>query len=293
MNIKDREYAVAVCKTTEHDRFNRQNKYHVIKNNFFSWAADPFPIEYNGELYIFAEIFLYSKAKGTIGYCKLTEGGFTKWKKVIEEPYHLSFPNLFWDNNMLYMCPESHEDNTLYLYRCVSFPDKWVKDKVVAQGDFNDTIFYFQKDGKYIVTYSLDRRLHILKENNGMLEDRDVSDYVSDIDAARPAGKIFSAGGMDIIPVQIGKPLYGSGLAFKEFNLNWPEYSEHELYRMTAKDIKIDKKRQYIGLHTFNFSENYTVIDLVWEEVLVQRLLYRFFRKIKKSINKVRLKNHE
>lgn len=286
MNIKDREYAVAVCKTTEQDRLSRKNEYHVIKNNFLSWAADPFPIEYNGELYIFAEIFLYLKAKGTIGYCKLTEDGFSKWKTVIEEPYHLSFPNLFWEGNVLYMCPESHQNHSLYLYKCVRFPDMWEKDKVLAYGDFNDTVFFSWRDDRYSLTYSLDHKLHMRKEVNGTWEDRDISDQVSDTDAIRPAGKIFTRDGKHIIPVQIGTPAYGSGIIFKEFDISWPDYWERELLRMMPENTITDRKRNYIGLHTFNFSENYTVIDLIWEEVLLQRLFFRILRKLKKLVKR-------
>lgn len=283
MRLKDREYAVAFKKTVAGNRINKETEFHVIKNNFLSWTADPFPIEIDGQLYIFAEIYLYTKNKGTIGYSRLTEKGFTNWKVVIEEPYHLSFPNLFWKNGVLYICPESHQNNSLYLYRCESFPDCWVKDKEIAKGDFNDTIYYEQNEEKYLMTYALDNSFHIYKVYGNELVENDVSKYIRDINTSRPAGKVLTDNSNhDELVTQIGKPAYGSGLVFKKFELNWPEYCEWEEFRLTAIDLKLDKKRDYIGLHTFNVSQNYTVIDLIWEEVLLQRIFFRVTRKLKK-----------
>ena len=34
----------------------RKEKFQAVLNNSSCWAADPFPIEVNGELYIFAEV---------------------------------------------------------------------------------------------------------------------------------------------------------------------------------------------------------------------------------------------
>lgn len=293
MRLLDREYAVAYKKTLPGDRLEKESQFYLIKNNFLSWTADPFPIEVNGEFYIFAEIYLYTKAKGTIGYCKLTDKGFTKWKVVIEESYHLSFPNLFWKDRVLYMCPETHQNNTLHLYRCINFPDQWAKDKEIAIGDYNDTIYYEKDNQKYLMTYALDDSFHIYKMENNQLIDNDVSSFVSDINTSRPAGKILiNSDGTENIVTQIGKPAYGSGLVFKEFILSWPNYEERELFRLKANDLKFDMHKNYIGLHTFNVSENYTVVDLIWEEVLWQRIFFRFTRKVRKWF-KGRIKNND
>lgn len=282
MRLLDREYAVAYKKTLRGDRIEKEKDFMVIKNNFLSWTADPFPIEVNGELYIFAEIYLYTKAKGTIGYSKLTDSGFTKWKVVIEESYHLSFPNLFWQEGTLYMCPESHQDNTLHLYRCEKFPDKWVKDREIAKGDFNDTIYYETGENSFLMTYSLDDSFHIYKIDGSTLIDNDVTGSVTDINTSRPAGKIlWNEDGTGTLVTQIGKPAYGSGLVFKEFTLRWPSYEEKELFRLAAKDLRFDQKRDYIGLHTFNVSDNYTVVDVIWEDILWQRIFFRVIRKLK------------
>lgn len=74
---------------------DRGTPFIILKNSFRYWAADPFIFNYNGELYIFAELYDYITRKGVIGYCKWNGVRFGRWKKVIEEDYHLSYPYIF------------------------------------------------------------------------------------------------------------------------------------------------------------------------------------------------------
>jgi hypothetical protein len=92
--------------------------------------ADPFPVEYKGKTYIFIEQQI-GHDNGTLGFIELypdlTHSNFVP---ILEKSYHLSFPNVFCpeqdDQTLWYMIPETHENNTIDLYRAVSFPDKWV-----------------------------------------------------------------------------------------------------------------------------------------------------------------------
>ncbi len=107
MNIKNRSYIVAVGEKKSNRKDINKLKFRTIKNGWNYWVADPFPVEVEGKLYIFGEMYEWTTLKGSICYTELTENGFTKWKKIIEEPYHLSFPNIFKIKNEFYMCPES------------------------------------------------------------------------------------------------------------------------------------------------------------------------------------------
>lgn len=289
-----REYAVAITKRNGKDFDIKNKKFQVIKNGFNYWVADPFPVEFEGVLYIFGEIFKYSSLKGTIGYTKLVNGQFTPWKIVIDEPYHLSFPNIFLNNNIFYMCPEANESGELYLYKCINFPEKWVKDRILAQNTrYSDTIFYKQKESVYGFTCIWKSiKNHIFKYfkiENGKIEISNGKIDTLDYYLTRPAGKIFydSINKKDIMVSQICQPLYGSGLIFKEFSINWPDYYEKELYRIYPKDIIKNVKHNYVGIHTFNMTENYIVVDLVWNRLNIIEKYYRALRKIKKFIKVV------
>ena len=63
----------------------KMSKYELIPNPNWAWAADPFLVEYKGELYIFAELFLYkSERNGVIGYCKYKNGTFGEWTVTMD-----------------------------------------------------------------------------------------------------------------------------------------------------------------------------------------------------------------
>lgn len=79
---------------------------------------------------------------------------------------------------------------------------------------------------------------------------------------------------------QICKPLYGTGLIFKEVTVEWPQYSEKEIYRVYPSDIHCDVQRKYVGAHTFNLTENYMVIDLVWDRFSPVEKFYRLKKRL-------------
>lgn len=285
MQLISREYTVAVAKKT--DTNIKKLKFKRVPNSNEFWVADPFPIEVNGQLYIFGEVFEYRKDKGVIGYTKLENDSFSPWKIIIEENYHMSFPNIFCENGTLYMCPEACASNQLYLYRCIEFPNKWVKDRVLINDvNYSDTIFY-EKNGSHFAFTSLwnnidDHKFRVIKFDEGGSIVSDGNIETLEYYLTRPAGKIYKdkATGKEIMVSQICKPLYGSGLIFKEFSLDWPDYTEHELFRIYPNEIQCDLKKNYVGIHTFNTTDNYVVIDLIWNRFSLsekwQHLLKRF-----------------
>lgn len=284
MQLISREYAVAVARRTDNDI--RKLEFHQIKNGKQFWVADPFPVEVNGELYIFGEIFEYVKDKGAIGYTKLENGSFIPWKIIIEEEYHMSFPYLFYENDILYMCPEASQSNKLYLYRCIEFPDKWVKDRVlIEKGNFSDTIFYDRDGVKYGFTCiwdSIDKhelKLFKMQEDGCAFSDGKID--LLDFYLTRPAGKIFTDNEKNIMVSQICKPLYGSGLIFKGFTLNWPDYSEKELFRVFPYEINCDGNKNYVGMHTYNMTDHYVVIDLIWNRFSLSEKICHLIKKMK------------
>lgn len=287
-NFFNREYCVAVCRTDEINCDLSNKEFKIIKNGVKYWAADPFPIEIDGVLYIFAELFEYSKVKGAIGYTKWTDKGFTEWKKIIEEPYHLSFPNIFYRGDNLFMCPEAHESGVVYLYRCVNFPDKWVKDQALFKsGEAVDTIFIEENNEIYGITCiweGLKRHgLQIFKIEKERIEFSDAKLKLLPYYLSRPAGKVFYDQSVNkkFVVSQVCKPIYGAGLVFKEYLIKWPLYSEKEYRRILPGDIKCNSKRRYNGIHTFNVTEHYIVIDLAWSRINIYEKVCRAVKKLK------------
>jgi hypothetical protein len=97
--------------------------------------ADPFVWSTPDAHYIFVEELLFAEGKGHIAVLELSrEGALRNARTVLARPYHLSYPLVFEWAGVLYMLPESGQNKTVELYRCVEFPDHWVHDRVLLSG---------------------------------------------------------------------------------------------------------------------------------------------------------------
>lgn len=289
--LKNRSYAVGYAHYDNNLGYDPRNyKFTMIPNGLNYWVADPFPIEVNGELYIFGEMYEYSSLKGSICYSKKTENGFGKWVKIIEEPYHLSFPYIFQRNGCYYICPEARQSKQLYLYRCLSFPDVWERERTICEDfDYVDTVFV--NANKDII--GLTCKWKNLNEHSLKMfmfnEDKDKIEFSMDklntleFYFTRPAGKVFNTSDNKMILVsQICKPLYGSGLIFKRIQVDFPKYSEMELFKVYPNEISSNIHRRIDGIHTYNYSPNYIVIDLLWSRFNICEKAYRIKHKFRK-----------
>jgi hypothetical protein len=98
----------------------------VIRNPRGRFLADPFVARREAQTAIFVEDYHYSSRKGVISAVRvLPDGAYEIIPGVLEEDFHLSFPYLFEYAGELYMVPESHESQSIRLYKCMRFPDKW------------------------------------------------------------------------------------------------------------------------------------------------------------------------
>ncbi|NOU36486.1 MAG: hypothetical protein HOO88_06925 [Kiritimatiellaceae bacterium] len=102
-------------------------------------VADPFAVQENGQWYLFFEIDSVSTHQGEIGLATSTDT--TNWvyrQIVLDEPFHLSYPQVFKWNGTYYMIPESHKANSIRLYRADPFPTRWTHVADLIQGDYQD-----------------------------------------------------------------------------------------------------------------------------------------------------------
>lgn len=263
--------------------------FHLIKNNRECWAADPFVFEYNNEVYIFAELWYYKKDKGIIGYCKLDNNKITKWTPIIEEDFHLSFPNIHRYKDDIYICPESNQSNQLYLYKAIDFPNKWQKDKILINNiKCCDTAFYNFKNGMFGFSYDLKEnsdKLFIFKLKGDKINFIDYKPVLKDKDGVRNGGKIFCKNNRIIRVGQLGKNYYGEGLAFFEIvKCDKNAYKEKLIKKIKINDINYENSLgiKPFGIHTYNCSNNYEVIDLK----IIFWNFYNLYIKIIKFIKK-------
>lgn len=242
-------------------------KFKLVPSPHYGWVADPFLVKYDGDIYLFAEIFLYkSERNGVIGFTKFKGDNFGEWTVTMDKHWHLSYPNVFVENGKLYMCPESYQSEEVSVYELIVFPDKWKKVKTYASNvEYCDSTF-LKKDGKiFMFTFerqgsgSIGRGLLCTIEKDKV---KDIIEISNSSEGARPAGNVLFENNKYIRVAQNCVPTYGAGLIFYEIESLWPKYSEHEVKRLSVKDVQPEWENLYCGVHTYNKLDEMVVIDL-------------------------------
>lgn len=268
--------------------FNRWQVAYRLKNDAFftllpnpkwGWAADPFPIIYQDSLYIFAEIYLYkSERNGVIAYNKFENGRFTGWVVSMDRHWHISYPNVFVQNDRLYMCPETYQNDEIAIYELIGFPDQWKKIKVLKSNlRCVDTTFCEYQGKTYMFTFQVEKgvkgKLCLYQINQGKATFIDV--ISEDIGSARPGGRIIYHDGKLFRVSQNGLREYGGGLVFSEIDSMSPVYKEHEIRRVSAEDICGNWRQKFVGIHTYNKIEAIETIDLKYHKISLLEFLAR------------------
>jgi hypothetical protein len=231
--------------------------------------ADPFVIRKNEKVFIFVEEFIYRLNKGHIALLELDKtGNLLQAKKIIEKPYHMSYPFIFEHQNNYYMIPETYMNKTIALYKCEKFPENWslvmnLMENIKAM----DSTILFYNDKWWLFT--------AINESSNFPDYMELFLYysddifstdwkphpdnpiVSDIRNARPAGKIF------IYDKKIYRPSQDcSGRYGRAFNLNQiVTLTETTYEEVFISRTEPDWEPTLKGTHTFNFDKDVIVLD--------------------------------
>jgi hypothetical protein len=247
--------------------YSSYNKLSPSKDKFW---ADPFVISKDDKYYIFVEEFIYKKTKGHISLLELDNNGeLLNVRKLIEKPYHISYPFILELGGELYMIPETAGNRTIELYKCVDFPGNWVFVKNIMDNinAVDTTVFnYNNRWWLFTVIDEIDSSLDDSPElflffTDNILTDNWISHplnpIVSDIRTARPAGKVFIHEKKIYRPSQDCAGRYG-----KAFNINQIlKLTDTDYEEVLVKKVEPDWDNKLKGTHTFNFDNGFNVID--------------------------------
>ncbi len=233
--------------------------------------ADPFLIEHQEKHYLFFEVFPFERDLGHLSCMEVHDDGtFGEVVKILERPYHFSYPNVFEYENQMYMVPETGGYQCIQLYKASSFPYKWDFQYNLMDGirAFDST--FIEHDGVWWLFATVSEtekcatteELHVFYADSPLSQDwtphpaNPINTFAS---SARPAGKIFKEEGRLYRPSQDCAGSYGAGINVCEIiTLNKEHYEEVILSKR-----KPDWDKSLIGLHTLNFDSKYTVIDVI------------------------------
>jgi hypothetical protein len=184
---------------------------------------------------------------------------------VLERDYHISYPLLVEDAGELYMIPETAGNHTIEIYRCVAFPDKWRRERVLLDGVFcADATVFRSADRWWMFANSCAPGADIYDELHLFSADALLGDWKphrrnpvkSDVRSARPAGNLFRQGGELYRPAQICAPIYGAGVALNRVTrLDEEGFSEEVVRRIVPQDSAV------LGIHTINRAGDLSVAD--------------------------------
>ena len=249
---------------------NTGSPFTMILSDHVHWYADPLIYEHEGQTYLFVESFDRYAKKGAISVTEVVEGSVDVFRTIIDEPYHLSFPMIFHWNGEIYMCPESSENNTLNLYRCLSMPYQWEKvcelptaiplvDTIVLETMGNQAKMLsstFDPANGLLVRYIT----CILTERDGKFT-LDINDNEAPFNYLERNGGIpFTVNGAVYLPTQQSTEIdYGVYL-----NIVPKNGGEKPVHLGPADLVYHNLPPSYdrIGIHTYNLTDRYEVIDL-------------------------------
>lgn len=267
---KERRWSVAYWEGDWKDyKFSRAKEIKDPPGHFY---ADPFIVTQNNRTVCFVEDFVYQTDLGHIAAIEIINGQeYKTLGPVIQEPFHMSFPYLFRFQNGLYMVPETYQSHAIRLYKCTEFPMKWEYVKDLMQNCKAVDTMIFEKDGKWWLMTNLipkgnleeNSALHIFCSDNPLSDDwtpLPSNPVILTSEYARNGGILFERG--EIFRVRQfhgGKRKYGQSFSIAKIEtLNTDNFKEKEI-----KKVVPDFKKDFIGTHTFNANEHYTVFDFL------------------------------
>lgn len=244
---------------------NLTEPFVAIPNNWRYWRADPFLVEHRGKTYLFAEMYDRLRLRGVIGCCELTQKGCSPWRVIIEELFHLSYPFVFRHDNETYLIPESFRSGKITLYKAVDFPYAWKRVCEIAEMVSVDSTIIQSPKGSYMITLRIVNavaELVIMSIDDQLCPSEPHVISGKEDPNVRPAGRTFCYEGKMIRPAQDCTKGYGFGLNFYEVVcLDADHYEEKLLKKILPSDISVRNEKCIHGIHTYNLTDDYEVID--------------------------------
>ena len=120
------------------------------------FCADPFLFRHSGANYLFYET-VDAYEKGKLGCLKEVDGKWIDQGIVLEEPWHLSYPQVFEEGGKVYMLPEACDfgKGGVHLYEAVEFPMKWKRVATLIDRPFADSTILKYDGHWYMACYTI------------------------------------------------------------------------------------------------------------------------------------------
>ena len=241
--------------------------WQVLPDPGLSFYADPFPVTWAGRTFLFFEELEHRIGKGVISALEFgPDGPVGQPIRVLEEPWHLSYPFVMDHEGSLYMVPEASSSGAVRLYRCIAFPHRWEPVATLLAGVEASDCTIFRHEGRFWMMsvtregfggYSDTLAIHHAEDLFGPWVEHARSPALLDVGGARPGGRVVAMNGRLWRPVQNCSAGYGRMLALAEIErLDTRDFAQ--TIRATIKPGPLWPGRR---LHTLNRLNRLECID--------------------------------
>ena len=269
--LKKRQKWFVSYSRNNFDKLNLENSTQIrnLKNRYF---ADPFVISRDEKKYIFVEDFSLLKNKGSISVIEIDKNENQKiYEKIIDEDFHTSFPFIFNYRNNYYMIPETSTTNSIRLYKCTHFPDKWnFCYDLISNINCADTIIIEREGYFYLLTSTsyyddFSSKLEIFFSESPISKtwkQHQSNPIFFDIKNGRNGGIIFQNNNVYRVTQNFGINRFKDNQYGREISINNIKTLSIEKYEQGhITTIKPNYKKDLLGTHHMNGIDNFTVFD--------------------------------
>lgn len=246
--------------------------HQVIKPPPDRFWADPFIAEIEGKRWVFFEELVYAENRGKIAAFELGPDGqcVGESQRVLEAPFHLSYPFMLRDQGRLYMIPESSANRTVDLYVNEGRFKDWTHVKTLVAGDrladatviHHDGLWWmFATRGDVGAAMHDELVIYWAATLEGDWTPHAANPVKIDARSSRPAGAMWVAEGCIHRPVQDCSARYGSNIRVQRVVELSPTHFHEEDLGSIARNGTPDA----LGLHTLSVCGSLGCIDLLMQ----------------------------
>lgn len=271
--------------------FSDKPKYMWVKNPYAEecWFADPFILDVTDTtITLLVEEMRYTIPKGRIAKLMIDRGTMTitDMKIILEEPTHLSFPNILRENGKIYVYPENHDSGDLNLYEYDEKKEQLIKVRTLCKQPLTDAVMtdVFGKQQIYSTQMPNPNGsvLNIYEANEKGLFIQSQSITFAD-KHARMAGQFFIYKDKIYRPAQDCNKVYGGAVILDEVSNNGSVVQMKSYKILRSKHPQLTR-----GMHTLNTYKNVVVVDvhgyygwfgrLIFNLVMFKKKVMRFLK---------------
>jgi hypothetical protein len=231
------------------------------------FVADPFIIKHLGYWHLFFEVQPFNRP-GRIAHAYSSDAQV--WDStgiVLEEDFHLSYPQVFSHHGKYWMIPEARASGTVRLYICEEFPNRW--------DHYADLLDLALADPTIILWHGKWFMFATERGNTDLLR-LFVSDYLArgwaehpaspvvrdDAERSRCGGPLFAFQGSLFRVAQDGRERYGQRLvAVEVLALSAEEYREGAAIPLKEPGEELWSNLGVHHLHSARVSEGYLAVS--------------------------------